>query len=97
MVNASPQLVAEFDAGVDGLHERLAGAAAASDFNTTFAALIDDFGHRGVNEWELSADTWKINPTLAYDMIDRVRRQDDSMSPTIRSAQAMASRIAAEA
>ena len=97
IVNGSPELVAAFDAGVGGLHERLAGAPGASDFNTTFAALIDDFGHRGVNEWELSADTWKINPTLAYDMIDRVRRQDDSMSPTIRSAQAMASRIAAEA
>ena len=97
IVNASPELVAAFDAGVGGLHERLAGTPSASDFNTTFAALIDDFGHRGVNEWELSADTWKINPTLAYDMIDRVRRRDDSMSPAIRSAQAMAARIAAEA
>jgi pyruvate,water dikinase len=97
MVNGSPEIGAAFDDGVDGLHERLAALPAAASFNVAFAGLLNEFGHRGVNEWELSAETWRINPSLAYDMIDRVRKQDDSSSPTIRSAQSMANRIAAEA
>ena len=66
------------------------------EFAAKFDALIADFGHRGVNEWELSADTWQINPQLAYDMIDRVRQQDESLSPSIRAAQALQQRLAAE-
>ena len=50
-----------------------------------------------MNEWEISADTWLINPTLAYQMIDRVRRQDDSMSPALRAAESAAKREAAVA
>ena len=66
------------------------------EFAAKFDALIADFGHRGVTEWELSADTWQINPQLAYDMIDRVRQQDESLSPSIRAAQALQQRLAAE-
>ncbi len=67
------------------------------EFKTKFDALIKQFGHRGVNEWELSADTWAINPKLAYEMIDRVRQQDASMSPAVRTAIALEQRHAAEA
>ncbi len=97
MVNGSPEISAAFDEGVDGLHERLAALPASASFNAAFAGLLNEFGHRGVNEWELSAETWRINPSLAYDMIDRVRKQDDGSSPAIRSAQSMENRIAAEA
>lgn len=97
MVVASPSLTAEFDAGVDGLADRLATSAEAGAFNEAFASLLSDFGHRGVNEWEISADTWLINPTLAYQMIDRVRRQEDSMAPATRAAEAAARREAAVA
>ncbi len=97
MVVASPSLTAEFDGGVSGLADRLAANADAAAFNAQFAALLADFGHRGVNEWEISADTWLINPTLAYQMIDRVRKQDASMSPTARAAEAAKRREAAVA
>ncbi len=97
MVRANAELTAAFDAGVSGLGDRLAGLASAEAFTADFAALLQDFGHRGVNEWEISADTWLINPTLAYQMIDRVRRQDDSMSPTVRAAESAAKREAAVA
>jgi len=97
MVVGSPALTAEFDAGIPGLGERLAANEEARSFNDGFASLLHDFGHRGVNEWEISADTWLINPTLAYQMIDRVRRQDDSMSPTLRAAEAAKKREAAVA
>ena len=96
-VTASPALTAEFDAGVDGLAERLAGNPEAAGFTAALDELLLSFGHRGVNEWEISADTWLINPTLAYQMIDRVRRQDDSMSPRVRAAEAAKRREAAVA
>ena len=96
-VTSSAALTAEFDAGVDGLADRLAGNADAAAFNAAFDELLQSFGHRGVNEWEISADTWLINPTLAYQMIDRVRRQDDSMSPGARAAEAAKRREAAVA
>lgn len=97
LVRNSPELTAAFDAGVAGLGDRLAGIAAAADFTAAFADLLANFGHRGVNEWEISAETWQINPTLAYQMIDRVRRQDDAMSPAVRAAASAARREAAVA
>jgi pyruvate,water dikinase len=97
LVRDSTELTAEFDAGVEGLHDRLAGLAAAAHFNAEFAGLLVDFGHRGVNEWEISAETWQINPTLAYQMIDRVRRQEDAMAPAIRAAESAKRREASVA
>lgn len=95
LVRGSAELTACFDAGVDGLAERLAAEPAAAKFNSEFDELIVMFGHRGVNEWEISAQTWLINPTLAYQMIDRVRRQEDAMSPTLRAAESAKRRLAA--
>jgi len=97
LVNSSSALTAQFDAGIDGLGARLQDDPDAAEFNAAFSGLLRDFGHRGVNEWEISAETWQINPTLAYQMIDRVRRQDDAMSPTLRAAQAAATRESAVA
>ncbi len=96
-VRLTPQLAAAFDAGLDGIGERLAVEPAAAAFTAGFASLLDEFGHRGVNEWEISAETWTINPALAYRMIDRVRRQEDAMSPAARSAEAATKREAAVA
>ncbi len=87
LVTNSPELTAAFDAGVADLSERLAADPAATAFNVEFDELLEAFGHRGVNEWEISAQTWLINPTLAYQMIDRVRRQEDSMSPAARAGE----------
>jgi pyruvate,water dikinase len=97
LVTNSPELTAAFDAGVADLSERLAADPAATAFNVEFDKLLEAFGHRGVNEWEISAQTWLINPTLAYQMIDRVRRQEDSMSPTARAGESAKRREAAVA
>jgi phosphohistidine swiveling domain-containing protein len=97
VVRDSAQLTATFDAGVERLAERLASEPAAVDFTSQLNELIDMFGHRGVNEWEISAETWLINPTLAYQMIDRVRRQEDAMSPSLRSGESAKRREAAVA
>ncbi len=97
LVRGSAQLTAAFDAGVDGLAERLAADRAAVEFTSEFEELLEIFGHRGVNEWEISAETWLINPTLAYQMINRVRQQDDAMSPTLRAGESAKRREAAVA
>lgn len=97
LVRGSSTLTAAFDAGVDGLGERLVVEPEAAEFNEAFIALLEEFGHRGVNEWEISAETWLINPQLAYRMIDRVRRQDDDASPAVRAAEAAITREAAVA
>ena len=97
LVRGSAVLTAEFDAGVDGLADRLAANAGAEAFNVGFAILLNDFGHRGVNEWEISAETWLINPDRALKMVDRVRRQHDGQSPSARLVEAIAQREAAVA
>ncbi len=97
LVRSSSTLTAAFDAGVDQVGERLVVEPEAAEFNAAFIDLLEHFGHRGVNEWEISADTWLINPTLAYRMIDRVRRQDDDASPALRAARSAAEREAAVA
>ena len=97
VVRGSAELTAAFDAGTENLPERLNGEPAAAMFNAQFDELISTFGHRGVNEWEISAQTWLINPILAYQMIDRVRRQEDAMSPTLRAGESAKRREAAVA
>jgi rifampicin phosphotransferase len=97
VVRGSAELTAAFDAGTENLPERLNGEPAAAMFNAQFDELISMFGHRGVNEWEISAQTWLINPILAYQMIDRVRRQEDAMSPSVRAGESAKRRESAVA
>lgn len=87
MVRNSPELTAAFDAGVSGLLERLAGSASsdAAAFLAGFAEFVAEFGSRGPNEWEISADTWETRPGIAVAAIDRVRFQIDGEAPRIRN------------
>lgn len=94
LVNASPSLTVAFDAGVEGVRARLESADGGAEFLGEFDRLMADFGHRGVNEWEVSADTWATNPELAFAMVDRIRKQSDSDSPASRFAVAAARREA---
>ena len=90
LVNASAELTAAFDAGVDGLLDRLQAAASDSADATSFLAAFDqfmvDFGCRGPNEWEISAPSWETNPRLPLAMLDRIRLQSDLESPRNRNA-----------
>ena len=55
VVQRTPPVAAEFEAGVDGLGERVAAVPAADEFRAAFAAFISRHGHRGPNDWELSS------------------------------------------
>ena len=85
-VRSSKELSAAFDAGVDGLLARLgsSGSAEARSFLADFDRFLIDFGSRGPNEWEISADSWETRPEIALAAIDRVRFQSDDESPRVR-------------
>ncbi len=87
-VNASNEITKEFNAGVAGLLVRLQASsnADAKKFVADFAQFIVEFGSRGPNEWEISADTWETKPEYALVVIDRIRLQSDTESPKIRNA-----------
>ena len=82
LVRSSPALTEAFDAGVDGLLDRVAGVDEAAAFRTRFEAFRAEHGHRGPNDWELSGRTWDNTPELALVAIDRMRVSDDDLVRT---------------
>ena len=87
-VAGSTSLGAEFDRGEDGLLVRMDARtdADAIAFRTEFAELLREHGHRGPNEWDLASPTWRSDPAIALMIIGRLRHQDDSASPSARTA-----------
>jgi rifampicin phosphotransferase len=85
-INSSKILTAEFDKGLDGLLGRLEanGSAEAQVFLRDGAAFLAEFGSRGPNEWEMSADTWETKPDIALAALNSIRRQSDNESPRAR-------------
>lgn len=70
-----------------GLLDRLraSGSADATAFLAQFDQFIADFGSRGPNEWEMSAEVWETKPEIVLAAFDRVRFQADDESPEIRN------------
>jgi rifampicin phosphotransferase len=94
LVRNSPELTASFDAGSDGLLERLRASSSADGkaFDAAFEQFLVDFGSRGPNEWEISAPSWETKPALPLSLLDRIRMQSDIESPRIRNAAKSAER-----
>ncbi len=86
-VNASTELTGAFDAGVSGLLARLeaSGSDDAGAFLAAWDRFVVAFGSRGPNEWEIHAETWETDPTIALAALDRIRLQSDDESPAIRN------------
>ena len=76
IARTEPKVSAEFEKGVEGLGARLANMPEAKAFNDAFAAFIKRYGHRGPNDWELSAKIYENTPELAYAAIDVMRKAD---------------------
>ena len=93
-IKSSPRLMAEFDAGVDGLLERLHASAdlEAATLLGQWDNLIAHHGHRGPNEWDLRAHSWTTKPSMPLGMLERLRHQDDSKSPAEAHARGVAVR-----
>ncbi len=92
---SEPAVGAAFDQGVAGLGERLATVDEAGPFNDAFADFIERYGHRGPNDWELSARTWENTPELAYAAIDVMRQAEHDLDPAPRLADVESRRQAA--
>jgi phosphohistidine swiveling domain-containing protein len=93
-IRTSEALTAAFDAGTQGLLERLAAdaSAEATDLVADWGSFIAEFGSRGPNEWDIHADSWETRPELALAALDRVRFQEDDESPHLRHAAVAAQR-----
>ena len=70
---------------------RLEGKA----FDDAFRVLLERFGSRGPNEWELRSHTWGTKPEIALAAIDRMRAAPDSASPMGHQAERAAEAEAA--
>ena len=85
-VRQQPTVNAAFGQGVEGLLDRLAGQPDAEDFLAQFSQFVENHGHRGPNDWELSSRTWENTPELALVALDRMRVADHDLSPDSRLA-----------
>jgi pyruvate,water dikinase len=97
IARGSDQVGAAFDAGVEGLLDRLRGSGSpdAARFLEGFDRFVHDFGSRGPNEWDLRARSWETNPEMALAAIERMRAADDSASPFTSHDEAVADRARA--
>lgn len=97
MVADGDELTECFDAGADGLHDRLAGTDGGAAFLDALDRFRRDHGARGPSEWEIASPTWETEPPLVLALVDRMRLADDDSSPSARHQRAAADRIAAVA
>ena len=83
LVEADPQLTAHFDAGLDGLLDRLRAddAPPVPDFVAQLDRFLADHGHRCTDEYELANPSWAMDPRPALATIDRLRLAPAERSP----------------
>jgi phosphohistidine swiveling domain-containing protein len=82
LVAESAELDAGFEAGIDGLVERLGQMGPASEeLQEGLSRFSDEFGSRGPNEWEMRSPSWETAPDLVLTLIDRMRVSPATSSP----------------
>ena len=74
-VNASAELAAAFDSGLDGVLERVAasGSADAQAFTAAVDVFMYDHGSRGPNEWDPYSWSYGSRPSLLLQAINHAR------------------------
>jgi rifampicin phosphotransferase len=80
--------------GIGGIESADAGNAVASlarlegdEFETAFADVLERYGFRGVNEWEIAAPSWEIRPDVLRRAVQAVRAGGAQRDPdSIRQA-----------
>jgi pyruvate,water dikinase len=102
VVKRSEALTAAFDAGVEGLVDRIralqeAGDAQAIEFWKQGGEFLERYESRGPNEWELRSQTWGTKPEIALAAVDRMRLAPDDDSPQARTDLRVAEREATTA
>ncbi|MEV5835452.1 PEP-utilizing enzyme [Nocardia sp. NPDC052112] len=99
LVAHSEELSAAFDAGVDGLLDRLraSGSVAAKYFVGEWDAFLERWGFLGPSVWEFRSPTYATDPLIPLRMLDRARRAPDDAAPRDKTAALRAERDAAVA
>lgn len=80
--------------GIGGIESADAGKAVASlaglegdEFESAFERVLDQYGFRGVNEWEIAAPSWEIRPDVLRRAVQAVRAGGTERDPeSVRSA-----------
>jgi phosphohistidine swiveling domain-containing protein len=74
--------------GVGGIESADAGRAVASlagldgdEFEAAFQRVLDRYGFRGVNEWEIAAPSWEIRPDVLRRAVEAVRAGGTTRDP----------------
>lgn len=96
-VAASSSLTAAFDAGLDGVRDRLAGVDGGPAFLDALAIVCREHGARGPIEWDVMSASWETDPALVLTLVDRLRFASDDQSPSARRERIAADRAEAEA
>jgi len=91
----SELLTSAFEEGIPDLLERLERSdnSDAKDFLSSWNEFILNYGSRGPNEYEIIADSWETNSSIALALLDRIRLQSDKENPSERHAKMAQSRI----
>ncbi len=95
-ITGSAALTAAFDAGIDGVLERIDALddAAAASFRADWDGFVHDFGSRSTNEWEAMPATWETHPHIPLGLLERMRLQPDERDPQAQSKRLQAEREA---
>ena len=85
LVRDNEDLTEAFNEGIDGLLQRIGAltSSASAQFIENFNDFVFNYGSRGPNEWELSAQTWETDQTIPLKTIDQVRKQSDDKNPAL--------------
>ena len=74
--------------GNGGIESADAGKAVAAlaglegdEFEAAFARVLERYGHRGVNEWEIAAPSWEIRPDVLRRAVAAVRAAGTERDP----------------
>jgi pyruvate,water dikinase len=74
--------------GIGGIESADAGKAVASlaglegdEFEAAFERMLEQYGFRGVNEWEIAAPSWEIRPDVLRRAVDAVKAGTGERDP----------------
>jgi pyruvate,water dikinase len=79
LVARDPDLTAAFDAGLDGIADRITGTRVEAGIE----AFLGDHGHRGNDEYELATPAWVMDPRPVYASIELLRHVPDDRDPDL--------------
>jgi rifampicin phosphotransferase len=94
LIADSPTLTKVFDAGIEGLLERLAGSddPDVKAFMDAWDTFIYEYGSRSADEWITMPQTWETHTNIPLGLLERMRHQPAERDPVSQSLRMRAER-----